>query len=97
MVKRIITTNETGPIKEKHTILERLFNQRYILEAQGFIFKNQYDLTQYTIPPSYEDESWKKVNESFQQVGYRANDAAKAMSKLVEVWQDANKRRDSKM
>ena len=97
MVKRIITTNETGPIKEKHTILERLFNQRYILEAQGFIFKNQYDLTQYTIPPSYEDESWKKVNKSFQQVGHRANDAAKAMRKLVEVWQDANKRRDGKM
>lgn len=39
MVKRIITTNETGPIKEKHTILERLFNQRYILEDQGLIFK----------------------------------------------------------
>lgn len=38
-----------------------------------------------------------KPIESFQQVGYRANDAAKAMSKLVEVWQDANKRRDSKM
>lgn len=97
MVKRIITTNETGPIKEKHTTLERLFNRRCILEAQGFIFKNQYDLTQYTIPPSYEDESWKKVNESFQLVGQRVNDAAKAMSKLVEVWQDANKRRDGKM
>lgn len=97
MVKRIITTNETGPIKEKHTILERLFNQRYILEAQEFIFKNQYDLTQYVIPPSYESEYWKKVNESLQQVGQKANDAAKAMSKLVEVWQNADKRRDSKM
>lgn len=97
MVKRVITTNETDPIKEKHTILERLFNQRYILEAQGLIFKNQYDLTQYTIPPSYESESWKKVNESFQLVGQRANDSAKALSKLVEVWKDANKRRDSKM
>lgn len=97
MVKRIITTNETGPIKEKHTILERLFNRRYILEAQGFIFKNQYDLTQYTISPSYESEYWKKVNEALQQVGQKANDAAKAMSKLVEVWQDANKRRDGKM
>lgn len=97
MVKRIITTNETGPIKEKHTILERLFNQRYILEAQGLIFKNQYDLTQYTIPPSYESESWKKVNESFQLMGQRANDSARALSKLVEVWKDANKRRDSKM
>ena len=97
MVKRVITTNETGPIKEKHTILERLFNQRYILEAQGLIFKNQYNLTQYVIPPSYESEYWKKVNESLQQVGQRANDAAKAMSKLVEVWQNADKRRDSKM
>lgn len=97
MVKRVITTNETGPIKEKHTILERLFNQRYILEAQEFIFKNQYDLTQYVIPPSYESEYWKKVNESLQQVGQKANDAAKAMSKLVEVWQNADKRRDSKM
>ena len=97
MVKRIITTNETGPIKEKHTILERLFNQRYILEAQGLIFKNQYDLTQYVIPPSYESEYWKKVNEALQQVGQKANDAAKAMSKLVEVWQNADKRRDSKM
>ena len=97
MVKRIITTNETGPIKEKHTILERLFNQRYILEAQGLIFKNQYNLTQYVIPPSYESEYWKKVNESLQQVGQRANDAVKAMSKLVEVWQNADKRRDSKM
>lgn len=97
MVKRVITTNETGPIKEKHTILERLFNQRYILEAQEFIFKNQYDLTQYAIPPSYESEYWKKVNESLQQVGQKANDAAKAMSKLVEVWQNADKRRDSKM
>ena len=97
MVKRVITTNETGPIKEKHTILERLFNQRYILEAQGLIFKNQYDLTQYVIPPSYESEYWKKVNESLQQVGQKANDAAKAMSKLVEVWQNADKRRDSKM
>lgn len=85
MVKRVITTNETGPIKEKHTILERLFNQRYILEAQGLIFKNQYDLTQYVIPPSYESEYWKKVNEALQQVGQKANDAAKAMSKLVEV------------
>lgn len=97
MVKRVITTNETGPIKEKHTILERLFNQRYILEAQGLIFKNQYDLTQYVIPPSYESEYWKKVNESLQQVGQKANDAAKAMSKLVEVQQNADKRRDSKM
>ena len=97
MVKRVITTNVTGPIKEKHTILERLFNQRYILEAQGLIFKNQYDLTQYVIPPSYESEYWKKVNESLQQVGQKANDAAKAMSKLVEVWQNADKRRDSKM
>lgn len=97
MVKRVITTNETGPIKEKHTILERLFNQRYILEAQGLIFKNQYNLTQYVIPPSYESEYWKKVNESLQQVGQKANDAAKAMSKLVEVWQNADKRRDSKM
>ena len=97
MVKRVITTNETDPIKEKHTILERLFNQRYILEAQGLIFKNQYDLTQYVIPPSYESEYWKKVNESLQQVGQKANDAAKAMSKLVEVWQNADKRRDSKM
>lgn len=97
MVKRVITTNETGPIKEKHTILERLFNQRYILEAQEFIFKNQYDLTQYTIPPSYEDESWKKVNEALQQVGQKANDAAKTINKLVEVWQNADKRRDSKM
>ena len=85
MIKRIITTNETDPMKEKHTILERLFNQKYILEAQGLIFKNQYDLEQYTIPPSYEGESWKKI------------DTAKAMSKLVEVWKDANKRRDSKM
>lgn len=85
MVKRVITTNETGPIKEKHTILERLFNQRYILEAQGLIFKNQYDLTQYVILPSYESEYWKKVNEALQQVGQKANDAAKAMSKLVEV------------
>lgn len=97
MVKRVITTNETGPIKEKHTILEQLFNQRYILEAQGLIFKNQYDLTQYTISPSYESEYWKKVNESLQQVGQKTNDAAKAMSKLVEVWQNADKRRDSKM
>ena len=97
MVKRVITTNETGPIKEKHTILERLFNQRYILEAQRLIFKNQYNLTQYVIPPSYESEYWKKVNESLQQVGQKANDAAKAMSKLVEVWQNADKRRDSKM
>ena len=97
MVKRVITTNETGPIKEKHTILEQLFNQRYILEAQGLIFKNQYDLTQYVIPPSYESEYWKKVNESLQQVGQKANDAAKAMNKLVEVWQNADKRRDSKM
>lgn len=97
MVKRVITTNETGPIKEKHTILEQLFNQRYILEAQGLIFKNQYDLTQYVIPPSYESEYWKKVNEALQQVGQKANDAAKAMSKLVEVWQNADKRRDSKM
>ena len=97
MFKRLITTNEIGPIKERHTILERLSNQKNVLEAQGLIFKNQYDLTQYTIPPSYEDESWKKVNESFQQVGYRENDAAKAMSKLVEVWQNADKRRDSKM
>ena len=97
MFKRIITTNETGPIKEKHTILERLVNQRNILEAQGLIFKNQYDLTQYAIPPSYESEYWKKVNESLQQVGQKANDAAKAMSKLVEVWQNADKRRDSKM
>lgn len=85
MFKRLITTNETGPIKERHTILERLSNQKNVLEAQGLIFKNQYDLTQYTIPPSYENESWKKVNESFQQVGQKANDAAKAMSKLVEV------------
>lgn len=85
MFKRLITTNETGPIKERHTILERLSNQKNVLEAQGLIFKNQYDLTQYTIPPSYEDESWKKVNESFQQVGQKANDAAKAMNKLVEV------------
>lgn len=97
MVKRIITTNETGPIKEKHTILERLFNQKYILEAQGLIFKNQYDLTQYTIPPSYESEYWKKVNKSLQQVGQKANDAAKTINKLVEVWQNADKRRDSKM
>lgn len=97
MVKRVITTNETGPIKEKHTTLERLFNQRCILEAQGLIFKNQYDLTQYVIPPSYESEYWKKVNESLQQVGQKANDAAKAMSKLVEVQQNADKRRDSKM
>ena len=95
MFKRIVTTNNTGPIQEKHTILERLFNQRYILEAQGLIFKNQYDLTQYTIPPSYEGENWKKINESFQQVGNRVNDAAKAMNKLVEVWKDANQRRDS--
>ena len=85
MIKRIITTNETGPMKEKHTILERLFNQRYILEAQGLIFNNQYDLEQYTIPPSYESKSWKKI------------DTAKAMSKLMEVGKDANKRRDSKM
>lgn len=85
MFKRLITTNETGPIKERHTILERLSNQKNVLEAQGLIFKNQYNLTQYTIPPSYEDESWKKVNESFQQVGQKANDAAKAMNKLVEV------------
>lgn len=85
MFKRLITTNETGPIKERHTILERLSNQKNVLEAQGLIFKNQYDLTQYTIPPSYEDESWKKVNESFQQVGQKANDTAKAMNKLVEV------------
>ena len=97
MVKRVITTNETGPIKEKHTILERLVNQRNILEAQGLIFKNQYDLTQYTIPPFYESEYWKKVNESLNKVGQKANDAAKAMSKLVEVWQNADKRRDSKM
>ena len=60
MIKRIIATNETDPMKEKHTILERLFNQKYILEAQGLIFKNQYDLEQYTIPPSYESKSWKK-------------------------------------
>lgn len=85
MFKRLITTNETGPIKERHTILERLSNQKNVLEAQGLIFKNQYDLTQYTISPSYEDESWKKVNESFQQVGQKANDTAKAMNKLVEV------------
>lgn len=97
MFKRIITTNETGPIKEKHTILERLSNQKNVLEAQGLIFKNQYDLTQYTIPPSYESEYWKKVNESLNKVGQKANDAAKAMSKLVEVWQNADKRRDSKM
>lgn len=97
MFKRLITTNETGPIKEKHTILERLCNQKNVLEAQGLIFKNQYDLTQYTIPPSYESEYWKTVNESLQQVGQKANDAAKAMSKLVEVWQNADKRRDSKM
>lgn len=97
MFKRLITTNETGPIKERHTILERLSNQKNVLEAQGLIFKNQYDLTQYVIPPSYESEYWKKVNESLQQVGQKANDAAKAMSKLVEVWQNADKRRDSKM
>ena len=97
MFKRLITTNETGPIKERHTILERLSNQKNVLEAQGLIFKNQYDLTQYIIPPSYESEYWKKVNESLQQVGQKTNDAAKAMSKLVEVWQDANKRRDGKM
>lgn len=60
MIKRIITTNITGPMKEKHNILERLFNQRYILEAQGFILNNQYNLEQYTILPSYESESWKK-------------------------------------
>lgn len=97
MFKRLITTNETGPIKERHTILERLSNQKNVLEAQGLIFKNQYNLTQYTIPPSYESEYWKKVNESLQQVGQRANDAAKAISKLVEVWQNEDKRRDSKM
>ena len=97
MFKRLITTNETGPIKERHTILERLSNQKNVLEAQGLIFKNQYDLTQYVIPPSYESEYWKKVNESLQQMGQKANDAAKAMSKLVEVWQNADKRRDSKM
>ena len=97
MFKRLITTNETGPIKERHTILERLSNQKNVLEAQGLIFKNQYNLTQYVIPPSYESEYWKKVNESLQQVGQKANDAAKAMSKLVEVWQNADKRRDSKM
>lgn len=97
MFKRLITTNETGPIKEKCTILERLSNQKNVLEAQGLIFKNQYDLTQYTIPPSYESKYWKKVNESLQQVGQKANDAAKAMSKLVEVWQNEDKRRDSKM
>lgn len=95
---RIITTNETGPIKEKHTLMERLFNQKYILESQGLIFKNQYDLTQYTIPPAYEGENWKKINESFHEFGKRANDAAKAMSKLVEVWQnETNKRRDSEV
>ena len=94
---KILMTNETGPIKEKHTLMERIFNQKYILEAQGLIFKNQYDLTQYTIPPSYENEYWKKVNESFQQMGQKANDAAKAINKLVEVWQNADKRRDSKM
>ena len=65
MFKRLITTNETGLIKERHTILERLVNQKNILEAQGLIFKNQYDLTQYVIPPSYESEYWKKVNEQF--------------------------------
>ena len=97
MFKILITTNETGPIKERHTILERLSNQKNVLEAQGLIFKNQYNLTQYVIPPSYESEYWKKVNESLQQVGQKANDAAKAMSKLVEVWQNADKRRDSKM
>ena len=88
----LISTNNTGPIKEKYTLMERLFNQKYILETQGLLFKNQYDLAQYTIPPSYEEENWKKINESLQQIGYRAEDAAKAMSKLVEVWQNANKR-----
>ena len=89
---KIIMTNDTGPIKEKHTLMERLFNQRYILEAQGLIFKNQYDLTQYTIPPSYDYENWKKINESMTKFGQGAEDAAKAMSKLVEVWQNENKR-----
>lgn len=97
MFKRLITINGTGSIKERHTILERLSNQKNVLEAQRLIFKNQYDLTQYIIPPSYKSEYWKKVNESLQQVGQKANDAAKAMSKLVEVWQNEDKRRDSKM
>lgn len=89
---KTIMTNDTGPIKEKHTLMERLFNQRYILEAQGLISNNQYDLTQYTIPPSYDYENWKKINESMTKFGQRAEDAAKAMSKLVEVWQNENKR-----
>lgn len=87
-MKRIITTNETGPIKMKHTLMERLFNQRYVLEAQGFLMNNTYDLTQYTIPPEYEGENWKKINESFIEFGTRAQDAAKALSKFAEVYRD---------
>lgn len=92
---KVLMTNETGPIKEKHTLMERIFNQKYILESQGLIFKNQYDLTQYITPPSYEGENWKKINEAMMQFGQRAEDAAKAMSKLVEVWQNENKKSNS--
>ena len=91
-MKHIMTDN-TRPIKEKYTLMERLLNQKYILEAQGLLFKNQYDLTQYIVPPSYDqDEVWHKVNISFNNFGIKVNDAAKAISKLVEVWQNANKR-----
>lgn len=92
---KVLMTNETGPIKEKHTLMERISNQKYILESQGLIFKNQYDLTQYITPPSYESENWKKINEAMMQFGQRAEDAAKAMSKLVEVWQNENKKSNS--
>lgn len=94
MGKHIITTNETGPIKEKHTLMERIFNQRYILESQGLLFNNTYDLTKYTIQPEYEEDNWSKINNSFVQFGMATLEAAKALSKLSEVYE--NERRKDK-
>lgn len=83
-----IMTNETGPIKEKHTILERLFNQKYILESQGLLTNNTYDLTQYSIPPTYDENNWKKVQEAFYKMGSSINDVANAFSEFAKKYQE---------
>lgn len=100
-MSKLIMDDTTNPIVEKHTLLEKIFNQKYVLEAQGLLNKDTYDLMQYTMSPKYyEEANWKNVKEAFNQLGMRTMDAAKALSKLAEVWRNEqrnNQRRNRKM
>lgn len=93
MFKKSITTNETNPIQEKHTILERLFNQKYILESQGLLFDRSYELTQYSLPQQTHDDAWSSILMSLQAVGARADDAARALSHFAEVYRNGTDKR----